>query len=279
MTLNRSRIFQTFKYTVYAFLAFNVYVFFAEEHAAAKLQFSDGVALLDMIEAYASTIDTAAWVVLLLMFELETFVLEDHHYTKSVTWTLQLVRMVCYAFIIYSFYGYVVNLTFLNGMTPLTGVDNLCSLAGQWSYGIDHDEYMAISAVNCGSLSPASSFLQFPGMNAVVDAQGFADIRMLSWVDVINSAVWLLVVLVLEVDVRLQERNRFEGTALRVSNALKVVLYSILFLAAIYWGFKGDFVDFWDAFLWLVAFFFIELNVVEWRKESAQTEAALAAHV
>jgi hypothetical protein len=39
-------------------------------------------------------------------------------------------------------------------------------------------------------------------------------------------------------------------------------------LAAIYWGIKGDFVDFWDAFLWLVAFVFIELNVFEWRRES-----------
>lgn len=276
MTLSRSQIFQAFKYVVYALLAFNIYVFFAEEHAAAKLQFSDGVALADMIEAYASTIDTASWVVLLLMFELETSVLEDHHYTKTVTWTLQLVRMVCYAFIIYSFYGYVVNLTFLDGMTPLAGIDSLCSLADQWSYGVDHDEYMLISAANCDSLSTASTFLQFPGMNAVVDVQGLADIRMLSWVDVINSGVWLLVVLVLEVDVRLQERNRFEGTALQVSNALKVVLYSILFVAAIYWGIKGDFVDFWDAFLWLVAFFFIELNVVEWRKESHDVGIAAA---
>ena len=40
-----------------------------------------------------------------------------------------------------------------------------------------------------------------------------------------------------------------------------------LLLAAIYWGFKGDFVDFWDAFLWLVAFVFIELNIFEWRRE------------
>jgi hypothetical protein len=38
-------------------------------------------------------------------------------------------------------------------------------------------------------------------------------------------------------------------------------------LLAVYWGFEGDFVDFWDAFLWLVAFFFIEMNVVEWRRE------------
>jgi hypothetical protein len=85
-------------------------------------------------------------------------------------------------------------------------------------------------------------------------------------VDVINAAVWLLVVVVLEIDVRLQERNRYEGLALKASNGIKFVLYSALLVAAIYWGFKGDFVDFWDAFLWLVAFVFIELNVFEWRE-------------
>ena len=88
----------------------------------------------------------------------------------------------------------------------------------------------------------------------------------------INSAVWLLVVLVLEIDVRLQERNRLEGVALRMSNLSKYILYSILLLAAIYWGIKGDFVDFWDAFLWLVAFVFIELNVFEWRQETEETQ-------
>ena len=52
------------------------------------------------------------------------------------------------------------------------------------------------------------------------------------------------------------------------------VLYSILFLAAVYWGVKGDFVDFWDAFLWLVAFVFIEMNVFEWRAEDKAAQAA-----
>ena len=80
-------------------------------------------------------------------------------------------------------------------------------------------------------------------------------------------------VLVLEIDVRLQERNRLEGTALYLSNATKFVLYGFLFLAAVYWGFKGDFLDFWDAFLWLVAFVFIEMNVFEWRAEENQALA------
>jgi hypothetical protein len=35
----------------------------------------------------------------------------------------------------------------------------------------------------------------------------------------------------------------------------------------------GDFVDWWDAFLWLVAFVFIELNVIEWRQESHEETA------
>ena len=74
--------------------------------------------------------------------------------------------------------------------------------------------------------------------------------------------------LVLEIDVRLQEHDKLHGTALKISNILKYVLYSILLVALVYWGIDGDFVDSWDAFLWLLAFFFIELNVVEWRLES-----------
>jgi hypothetical protein len=107
----------------------------------------------------------------------------------------------------------------------------------------------------------------------VVDALGLRDITRLAWVDVINSGVWLLVVMVLELDVFFQEKNRLEGMILRVSNASKFALYSLLLLAAIYWGVKGDFVDFWDAFLWLVAFVFIELNVFEWRQESLEQQA------
>ncbi len=277
MTISRATIYQLFKYTVYVFLAMNVYWFFAEEHAAAQLQFPDGVGLKDLIEAYAATIDTAAWVVLLLMFELETYVLEDRHVTKPVTWTLHGLRAVCYGFIVYAFYGYVVNVSFLGGVSAFTGVNDLCTLVEeQWSYAIDLDEYEAITAANCNLFSSAASFLRFDTMPAAVDATGHKDLLALAWVDVINAGVWLLVVLVLEIDVRLQERNLYEGLVYRTSNVTKFLLYSVLLLAAVYWGIKGDFVDFWDAFLWLVAFVFIELNVFEWRQESLEESAAAA---
>jgi hypothetical protein len=274
LIIDRSRIFQLFKYSVYALLTVNVYLFFAEEWAASAHRFAAGIALADIIEGFAASIDTGAWVILLLLFELETYVLDDRHFTPRTTWTLHGLRAVCYLAIIYAFYGYLTKLLYLVGSGPLPGVIDLCTLVdGRWSYAVDLDEYEILTAANCGTLSTAAAFLQFPGLTAAVDQPGFTEIIRLAWVDVINSAVWLLVVAVLEIDVRLQEQQRLEGRALRLSNASKYVLYSLLFLAAVYWGIKGDFVDFWDAFLWLVAFVFIELNVFEWRQETAEAAA------
>jgi len=271
--MNSSRIFQLFKYLVYALLTFNIYVFFAEEWAAAAFRFVDGVALKDVIEGFAASIDTAAWVVLLLMFELETFVLDDKRITRRVAWTLHGLRAICYAFIVYAFFGYVTKLLFLFGSNALAGSGDLCALAqAGWAYAIDLDEYVALTADNCRTLSNSTDLIAFPGMDSVVDPAGFTEIIRLAWVDVINAAVWLLVVMTLEVDVRLQERQITSGTIHQISKMSKFVLYGTLLCAAIYWGFKGDFIDFWDAFLWLVAFVFIELNVFEWRQE---TEASI----
>ena len=274
LNISRENVFQLFKYTVYALLTLNVYLFFAEEWAAASHRFVNGVALEDIIEGFAASIDTAAWVVLLLMFELETYVLSDEQFSRRVTWILHGIRATCYAFIVYAFYGYVSKLLFLFDAVPLANVSDLCSLvANQWAYAVDFDEYEVITAANCATVSTATSFFQLSGLTAVVDALGLRDITRLAWVDVINSGVWLLVVMVLELDVFFQEKNRLEGMILRVSNASKFALYSLLLLAAIYWGVKGDFVDFWDAFLWLIAFVFIELNVFEWRQESLEQQA------
>lgn len=273
MTLNRETVFQIFKYSVYTLLTMNVYLFFKEEFAAAAVQFPNGLTIGDIPEAFVATIDTAAWVVLLLVFELETYVLEDRHINRIVAWSLKGLRIVCYVIIFSAFLDYVNSLVFVEAVTPLAGVSDLCALAGDWSYTVQFDQYEAITASNCNSLSSASTFLQFDGISAVVDQRGHAELVRLAWVDVINAGVWLLVVLLLEIDVRLQEKGLFEGMALRVSNALKYLLYGILFLALVYWFFKGDFVDTWDAFLWLVAFFFIELNVIEWRHED-MTDAA-----
>lgn len=275
MNFNRYTIYQAFKYVLYVFLSLNVYWFFVEEHAANVLLYPDGVGWRDIIDAYAATVDTAAWVVLLLMFELETYILEDRHFTRTVTWSLHSLRAICYAFIVYAVTGYVGNLVSVLDVSAMAGVRDLCSLVSDgWSYSHGFEEYTLLTAANCSSFSAATSFLEFADAKAVVDQAGHRAIVWLAWVDVINATVWLAVVLILEIDVRLQERGLYEGLVLHASTVSKFVLYSILFVAAVYWGIYGDFVDFWDAFLWLLAFFFIEMNVVEWRHETLEERAA-----
>jgi hypothetical protein len=268
-------LYQLFKYSIYTLLTINVLVFFGEEWQAARLEYPQGIPGSEIFKAYAATIDTAAWVVLLLMFELETWVLQDHHFTRRVKLSLHALRATCYLFIVSAFYGYVTDAQYVFETSPLAGVSNLCTLASQgWSYATTFGEYVEITAANCASLSSLATFVRFDGVAAVVDEPGLANIHFLALVDVINAGVWLLVVLLLETDVRLQEKNRFEGLALYASTAAKFVLYSILALAVVAWMVTGDFVDWWDAFLWLVAFVFIELNVFEWRQESHEEEAA-----
>jgi hypothetical protein len=268
LTVTGSRLFQLFKYAVYAFLTLNIYIFYAEESAAVASQYPGGIGLHNVREAFSATIDTFAWVVLLLMFELETYVLEDRQFTKAVATTLHGLRALCYIAILMAFAGYVDDMRFVSDVIDVAGVSDLCRLpAGEWSWAVTFGEYLPITAANCAALSDAAAFVKFRDLPVIVDSAGHAEIVRLAWVDVINAGVWILVVVILEIDVRLQEHNRLEGVALWASNAVKSVLYSVLFLAAVYWGFKGDFVDFWDAFLWLVAFVFIELNVFEWRAE------------
>ena len=185
-------------------LTLNIFLFFNIEWAGAAVRFADGVELADIIEGFVATIDTAAWVVLLLMFELETYVLEDKHFTRRVSISLHTLRAICYTFIVYSFYGYLIKLIYILGATPLIGVSDLCTLvADNWSYAIDLDEYLLLTSDNCASISGAASFLQYSGLSAAVDQTGLNEIARLAWVDVINSAVWLLTVIVLEIDVRL----------------------------------------------------------------------------
>ena len=267
------KLYPLFKYSVYVLLTLNIFLFFRQEWAAASHRFADGMGVTDLIEAFAATIDTTAWVVLLLMFELETWVLDDRQITPPVERSLHAVRALCMAVVVYAFYGYLTKLVLLYSAVPL-GTD-LCSLVdGTWAYAVDLDEYDYLTRANCAVISDGGELLRWPGLSAAVDATTLSAITRLGWTDVINAGVWIVVVVLLEFDVRLQERGRFHGRALLLSTVCKYVLYPILFLAAVYWGFKGDFVEFWDAFLWLVAFVFIELNLFEWRQEAIREEAA-----
>ncbi|RLA58563.1 MAG: hypothetical protein DRR04_10695, partial [Gammaproteobacteria bacterium] len=146
---NRYRAFTAVKYITYALLSFNIYLFLQEELLALEYTFVDGIEPGQIIQSFAATIDTAAWVILLLLFELETSVLDDSRIRGALKWFLHGIRGVCYIAVGYAFTGYYAELTTLYNLAPLAGVDP-CSLLGQdFSLLVDIDEYIPLDAGNC----------------------------------------------------------------------------------------------------------------------------------
>ncbi len=262
----RFRIFNTAKYIVYALLCVNVYLFLQEELLALEYTFVDGIAPGQLIQVFSATIDTAAWVILLLMFELETAVLDDRNIRGAVKWGLHGLRGICYIALTYAFTGYVAELLTLYEVTPMTAVDACALLDGGYSLLVDLDEYQPLDAANCAGLG--DQLFRLTGFDILTDGETLQSAQLLAWTDVINAADWILIVVVLEVEVRLQLRGNLSGGVVTATKILKILLYGILFLAAGYWGYAGDFLDFWDAALWLFAFIFIELNVFNWQYET-----------
>lgn len=264
--------YRLFKYTIYGLLAWNVFLFFGEDFRAAQETFGDTVTWRNLAEAYSATVDTAAWVVLLLLFELETAVIPDDRLRGRLKWGLMAVRSVSYAFILWAFWGYCAKYGVISDLAPFAIAD-VCALVGSdytWIYTLD--EYLPIDAAACAALS-GQELVRVEGtsiIGTVADAE--AAVR-LAIVDIVNAGDWLIIVALLEIEVLLQIRGRLTDRLIHGFKGLKAVLYAVLFAAAAYWGLLGDFLDFWDAFLWLVAFLFIEMNIFRWQAETGQEQA------
>ena len=270
---NSSSLFQRFKYTVYALLTLNIFLFLQEEILAAEVTFSGTLKLSDIIDLYAATIDTAAWVVLLILFELETYVIDDDKIKGFLKFVFVGIRSICYGFIVYAFFGYWAEYQRMLTFVPFS-IDDVCTLAdGSFSYVKWLDEYAKLTAENCGALVGVDLY-RLPGADLISNTEALKRTQNLALTDVLNSGAWILVVMVLEADVWLQLKNAYKGWKLAASYAVKLLTYPTLLGAAIYWWIDGDFLDFWDAFLWLVAFIFIELNLLQWQAETKDEQTA-----
>jgi len=269
--ITRHRAFTAVKYLTYSLLMINVLLFLNEELGSLPHTFGGGLALGQIVQVFAATIDTAAWVILLLLFELETSVLDDRRIRGGVKLSLHGIRLLCSVAIVYAFTGYVAERASLYRTVELPGWDGCSQLAGDWSLLVRQDKYEALSVANCASVGDGAVRLREFAIVAAPEV--LRDVRLLGWTDVINAGAWILVVIMLEIEVRLQLRGRLTDAVVNGTRYVKLALYTVLGLAAVYWGYAGDFLDFWDASLWLFAFVFIEMNVFDWQRETQDTGA------
>lgn len=269
----RERLFTAAKYIVYGLLAWNGYMFYLDESLASNITFSGGLSLTEIIEVHSGSIDTTFWILLVILLELETYVIDDEILKRTaVKWTMIGLRTICYVMIVYALYGYITKTAFQSDMVPFA-VANVCDVVKQnFSILLAVEDYIPLTAENCQTLA-GEDLYRLNGYNIIAPLGDLIYARNVASIDIVNASVWLGVVAILEVDVWYQLKGGLKGTLLRVSNILKGIFYTILFGCAVAWGYTGVLLDFGDAFVWLFAFFFIEMNLFQWQQETEKAAA------
>ncbi len=261
------KIQQAVKWTVYTLLIINFVFYIFEDWNRAVHTLHAGSTFLDWTGEFANSIDESAWFLLLFMFELETYVVDDEDWTGWVAHTVRGARLFCYVLIAHTVYAYIIVVASLQPTVVVENVSDLCGLTGADVSYVYNLEYTEVNEQNCGELSNESQFYWLAEDPVVSDMAGLNLERDLAWVDLIEAVVWLLILLAIEIVVRLQGGGVTGGALISTANTLKIFLYLSLIAFGIYWATLSHWLYLWDELVWIGGFAAIEMNVSEWRDE------------
>ena len=257
------------KLVVYSLLLFNFVFYVRDDWVIAGHTLHSGSTFLQWASAYNTTIDESAWLLLLLLLEMETYLLAGRDLSRAYEIISLIIRLCCYVVLAHTPYAYAMTVYDLSQAPIIEGVTDLCQLAGQNLSYAHNLVYTKITDGNCSELSTARQFFfnDPPDHLIVQDEMALALERRSALVDLVESITWLLILLSIEVVVWLQEKDITGGLLIKSANMAKVLLYSLLWFAIGYWIYLGHYMFAWDEFVWIVGFVAIEMNVVERRKD------------
>ena len=266
--LVRPRVAHAIKYFVYAGLLLMFASYIRDDLLAFRSTLPPDAALLDVILNFSTTIDMFAWVALVALFELETYAISEEAWTRVIERTIHSLRILFYLMVGWAAYGYTVEALETFDVTPIADVSHACDLADQGIWiQVDVIEYVEASSENCDGLSGDSVFYTIEGEIAAIGATVLAHTQAMGWVDILNAFVWIIVVLLVEAEVRLQSADRFSSPVLRLVRQLKTGFYLVLIGNSLIWLYYGYHSYTIDAFLWIFGFWAIELNLAEWEQD------------
>lgn len=260
---------QIIKAVVYTILLFNFGYYIWLDISVAQHTLFEGSNFGEKIRAFATTIDLSAWIVLIAVYELETYTISDAAFTKTKVIILNFVKLLCLLSIAHTPYAYYTNLMEILSAVEISGVSDLCELAGlekSYAYNI---KYAEITSESCGSLSSASQFFYSDPRTLLIvqDEAGLVIERQLAKVDLAESIAWIIIIFAIEANVRLQDKNLSSGTVFSFLKYTKAFSYSVLWIFCVYWIYRGHYFYSFDEMMWIAGFFAIEMNLSDWRKE------------
>jgi len=268
---------QFVKWSVYTFLLINWGFYIAEDLTVASHTLTADSTFLDWTAEFATSIDESAWFILLFMFELETYVLEDENWTGWVAHTVRGVRLLCIAMIAHTVYAFVIAFINIQPTVPVENVADLCDMTSADVSYVYNLEYTDVTQETCSELSDATEFFWVAGNPVVSDAEGLELERSLAVADLVEVNLWVLVLLAIEIVVRLQGKGVSGGAVIRTATWAQYVIYAGILSIGVYWASLGHWLYLWDEFVWIMGFAAIDLNLSEWRDEMIEEKAAAVA--
>ena len=215
----------------------------------------------------ATTIDYVAWMILIVLFEIETAIIGPRGLTAAGKRRVYAIGLVCYSALVYATYTYIADYYWYDGFETRSSL-GICELAGGDHYFLNEKEtYVYLTAANCASLEKGQVLIH-GAENTLITPEALAADRRLGVVSAANGVAWLLVLLLTQVEIIGDKRRRSKARRPIPLIAVKAALYVILFANAYYWAIFGRQIDAWDACLWLIAFAMIELNLFRLGGES-----------
>lgn len=264
---NLHKIQQAVKWAVYMLLIVNWGFYIFEDWDRALHTLNPSSTFFDWAREFATSIDESAWFVLLFLLELETYILEDEDWKGWVRKTVHGVRLVCFAMILHTVYAFAVTVIEYQPTVIVENVSSLCDMADDDISYVYNLEYTEVTEKTCHSLSDETQFYRVGNDPVVSTIAGLNLERDLAWADVVEVVTWLLIILSIETVVRFQEHKITAGKLISAANRLKVFLYLILVVLAVYWASLSHWLYSWDTFVWIAGFSAIEMNISEWRDE------------
>ncbi len=258
---------QVVKWSIYTLLIINWGFYIAEDWTRAMHTIEPGDSIFKWLREFATSIDESAWFLLLFMFELETYVLEDESWTGWVARTVHTVRIACFVMIAHTIVANTVAFAELSPTVQVEGATSVCDVADQdlsWVYNL---KYTDITSESCASLSDASEIFMVGDDPVVSSLEGLNLERDLALADVLEAVAWLLAVLAIEFVVRMQERGITGGRLMSTLNWTKAAMYTLILAIGVYWATLSHWLYLWDEILWIGGFAAIEMNIQEWRAE------------
>ena len=167
------------------YLSLNIWLFLIEELNSARFAIESGEDVAMGIQLFSATLDTLAWVILLLLFELETAVIPDEKLKGPLRFVIHGVRMICTLAIVMAFLGYFGEWRTLAPSELLSG--QACERVGEeWSVMIKLDDFVPLTAENCAQLGADTRHVT--GLEQVMASPaGLLEGQRLALVDVVNS--------------------------------------------------------------------------------------------